>query len=99
VLPPDSGGLFIPTADLRRETKALSARNSLYKSRGCGYNEKNTKEGNSMGCPIMTGACADRMMSFGVFVVFAVWILFVPVVITARLERMIKLLEELNKKK
>ncbi len=34
----------------------------------------------------------------GIRIFIVVWIIFVPIVITARLEKIIKLLEELNKK-
>jgi hypothetical protein len=50
-----------------------------------------------MMCPYFAGA-DGKTLCFGIFVLFAVWILFVPVVITARLEKIIKLLEEKNKK-
>ena len=44
------------------------------------------------------GETVDKSLSFGIFIIFAAWIFFVPVVITARLEKIIKLLEEKNKK-
>ena len=48
-------------------------------------------------CPYF-GGIEEKSLCFGIFVIFAVWIFFVPVVITARLEKIIKLLEEQNKK-
>jgi len=37
---------------------------------------------------------ADYIMSFGIKVFLLMWIVFVPIVITARLEKIIKLLED-----
>lgn len=51
-------------------------------------------------CPMMFGqggyVSAD-IMCFGVKVFLLVWIIFVPVAITARLEKIIKLLEDEGK--
>lgn len=38
-----------------------------------------------------------HMTEFGVKVFFVIWIVFVPIVITSRLEKIIKLLEEQKK--
>ena len=40
---------------------------------------------------------SDDMMSFGIKVFVVLWIVFVPIVITSRLEKIIKLLEDKNK--
>jgi hypothetical protein len=40
----------------------------------------------------------ESIWCVGMAIFVLVWIIFVPVAITSRLERMIKLLEELNKK-
>ncbi len=48
-----------------------------------------------MMCP--TGGETEMLICFGVKLFLLVWVIFVPVVITARLEKIIKLLQERNK--
>jgi len=47
-------------------------------------------------CPLSSvgGGMAGMMMCFGVKVFLLLWIIFVPIVITARLEKIAKLLED-----
>ena len=45
-------------------------------------------------CPFMLGDSADMMLCLGVKVFLLAWVIFVPVVITSRLEKIIKLLEK-----
>ena len=40
----------------------------------------------------------DAIIAFTVKIFLLIWIIFVPIVITSRLERIIKLLDELKKK-
>ena len=47
-----------------------------------------------MMCPVMYGNKADLMMYFGIKVFLLVWIIFVPIVVTARLDKIIKLLQD-----
>jgi len=42
----------------------------------------------------MYGSLADSIMDYGIKVFLLAWIIFVPIVITSRLERIIKLLEK-----
>jgi len=44
------------------------------------------------------GMTEDTVWYFGIKVFLLVWLVFVPVAITARLEKIIKLLEEKDKK-
>lgn len=44
-------------------------------------------------CP----SAADKFLEFGIQIFLMVWIIFVPIVMTARLEKIIKLLQEKNK--
>jgi len=44
------------------------------------------------------GSVEESIWSVGLMIFLLVWIVFVPVAITARLEKIIKLLEELNKR-
>jgi len=44
-------------------------------------------------CPY-AGTVADQMWWFGIKIFVLSWIIFVPIVITSRLERIIKLLEK-----
>ena len=49
-------------------------------------------------CPFFNGSREEMMMwSMGIKVFLFIWILFVPIAITARLEKIIKLLREKNK--
>ena len=50
-------------------------------------------------CPFMfgKGSLEASVIYFGISVFLLIWIIFVPIAITARLEKMIKLLENLNK--
>ena len=48
-------------------------------------------------CPIMSAKLGSLCFAVKVFLV--IWIIFVPVVVTARLEKIIKLLEDQNRKK
>ena len=43
------------------------------------------------------GGASLSIIFFSIKVFLMIWIIFVPIVITARLERIVKLLEELNK--
>ena len=47
------------------------------------------------GCPFMS---SSLIWCIGIKILLVAWIIFVPIVMTARLEKIIKLLEELNKK-
>ena len=52
-----------------------------------------------MMCPLADGNSGSyAVWCFGLKLFFLVWIIAVPVIITARLERIIKLLEEQNRK-
>jgi len=42
----------------------------------------------------MYSSLADSIMAYGIKVFLLAWIIFVPIVITSRLERIIKLLEK-----
>ena len=44
-----------------------------------------------------SGTTDDTMWYFGIKIFLLVWIVFVPIAITARLEKIIKLLEQKNK--
>ena len=48
-------------------------------------------------CPIAEGAGAYGLWCFGLKLFILVWIVAVPVIITSRLEKIIKQLEELNR--
>ncbi|MFA5089314.1 MAG: hypothetical protein WC552_09820 [Candidatus Omnitrophota bacterium] len=48
-------------------------------------------------CPYVDGGVEARIWCMGIKVFLLVWIIFVPVAITARLEKIIKLLEGKNK--
>ena len=48
-------------------------------------------------CPFMYKNLEVEMWCVGIFIFLVVWIVFVPVAITARLEKIIKLLEDKNK--
>ena len=45
-------------------------------------------------CPFTGGAMAGSIFCFGIKVFLLIWIIFVPIVVTSRLEKIIKLLEE-----
>ena len=45
-------------------------------------------------CPMMLGGNLDLILWVGIKVFLMAWIIFVPIVITARLEKIIKLLQE-----
>ena len=45
-------------------------------------------------CPFSFGSASADVICFGIKVFLLIWIIFVPIAITARLERIIKLLEE-----
>ena len=47
-------------------------------------------------CPM--ARFSDAFLWFAVKIFLLIWIIYVPIVITARLEKIIKLLEEKNKK-
>lgn len=47
-----------------------------------------------MMCPTMTGRGSDMMICGAVQIFLLIWVIFVPIVITARLEQIIKLLKE-----
>ena len=51
-------------------------------------------------CPFAfsSGGVNASIICFGIMVFVLIWIIFVPIVITARLEKIIKLLEEEVKK-
>jgi len=51
-------------------------------------------------CPFVFGQgdVNASIICFGIMVFLLIWVIFVPIAITARLERIIKLLEESNKK-
>jgi len=51
-------------------------------------------------CPVMGGELgySAKVLAFAVKVFLLLWIIFVPIVITARLEKIIKLLDDKNKK-
>ena len=49
-------------------------------------------------CSLGEGSIMCYKLLFGLKVFFIAWVIFVPIVITARLEKIIKLLEEKNKK-
>jgi hypothetical protein len=40
----------------------------------------------------------ESIVRFGIKVFLLIWIVFVPIAITSRLEKIVKLLEQLNKK-
>ena len=46
-----------------------------------------------MMCPLGSGG-AGHLWCFGLFVFLLVWIIFVPIVLSARLEKIIKLLQD-----
>jgi len=50
-------------------------------------------------CPFALGkgSLDASVLCFGIGVFLLIWIIFVPIAITARMEKMIKLLENLNK--
>jgi len=50
-------------------------------------------------CPFAfsQGDVSSSMLCFGIGVFLLIWIIFVPIAVTARLERIIKLLEDKNK--
>ena len=48
-------------------------------------------------CFYSPASVEENVWSFGLTVFFLVWIVFVPIAITSRLERIIKLLEEKKK--
>ena len=51
-----------------------------------------------MMCPLgQGGAASTGMICFGIKVFLLIWIIFVPIAITARLEKIIKLLEKKTK--
>lgn len=52
-----------------------------------------------MYCPLAMGHgnVNASILCFGISVFLLIWIIFVPIAITARLETIIKLLQELNK--
>ena len=45
-------------------------------------------------CPFMLGGGGDMFLCFAVKIFLLVWVIFVPVVVTARLDKIIKLLQE-----
>lgn len=45
-------------------------------------------------CPFMSGGDTDMVTCLGIKIFLLVWVVFVPIVITARLEKIIKLLQE-----
>ncbi len=49
-----------------------------------------------MMCPMMRGESYDFMLCVGIKIFLLVWVIFVPIVITARLDKIVKLLD--NKK-
>ena len=46
-----------------------------------------------MMCP-MSGEGSNSMWGFGIFIFLLVWVIFVPIVLSARLEKIIKLLQD-----
>ena len=50
-------------------------------------------------CPFSFGQgdVSSSIICFGIGVFLLIWIIFVPIAVTARLEKIIKLLEEKNK--
>ena len=48
-------------------------------------------------CVYPNGPMEDAVWYFGIKVFLLIWIVFVPIAVTSRLERIIKLLEEKNK--
>ena len=47
-----------------------------------------------MMCPIDDSGGSGSLWSFGLFIFLLVWVIFVPIVLSARLEKIIKLLQE-----
>lgn len=45
-------------------------------------------------CPFSGNAATAGILYFGIKVFLLIWIIFVPIVITSRLEKIIKLLQE-----
>ena len=50
-----------------------------------------------MCCPLTEGSNSTGLWFFGLKLFLLVWVIAVPVIITSRLERIIKQLEELNR--
>ncbi|MBF0385489.1 MAG: hypothetical protein HQL27_06415 [Candidatus Omnitrophica bacterium] len=50
-----------------------------------------------MTCPLMSSGM-DMVVCFGVKIFLLSWIIFVPIAITARLDKIVKLLDDKNKK-
>ena len=48
--------------------------------------------------PFSKFGLSDSILCFGIMVFLLIWIVFVPIAITARLERIIKLLEDEDKR-
>ena len=48
-------------------------------------------------CPFTSGALAGSILGFGIKVFLLIWVIFVPIAITSRLEKIIKLLEDKKK--
>jgi len=51
-------------------------------------------------CPFAfgKGSLEANIICFGISVFLLIWIIFVPIAITARLEKIVKLLEDIKKK-
>ncbi len=45
-------------------------------------------------CPFSSNAMTGSILCFGIKVFLLVWVIFVPIAITSRLEKIIKLLQE-----
>ena len=45
-------------------------------------------------CPFFSNAMTGGILCFGIKVFLLIWIIFVPIAITSRLEKIIKLLQE-----
>ena len=48
-------------------------------------------------CPFSSNAMTGSILCFGIKVFLLIWIIFVPIAITSRLEKIIKLLEDKKK--
>lgn len=48
-------------------------------------------------CPFFSNAMTGSILCFGIKIFLLIWIVFVPIAITSRLEKIIKLLEDKKK--
>jgi len=74
--------------------------NCRFTVRGCGrYNKPQTtfnERKNPMYpiCPFSSNAMTGSILCFGIKIFLLIWVVFVPIAITSRLEKIIKLLQE-----